>query len=332
MKMWYDASPIPDARHARALASDTMKEVNTFIKTHRRALEDEDAGYRQTANEERKRVQAARKRISDLCLHFPLDLQGKLMQVIETIDKTLRVHLPFDPPLEDDPDYLAAITNRPPNRGTSEIGIPTAGIDRAPVRLARSVTDGPTSKVELSLPPTIEVDGSADETKEIFYDARRVEEISRINPSLSSLSTPTIVAKERSSTPRESRSAHDSPHMSGKPASLAGTPLASSVNLIPPTSSSSNPVPSVKITAEGQTEALKKRYDEIEQEKEGIMEVIKRLSKELKCYDDEKEKIKSVAKNINGDLKEDDIVTISNLFGEENRGSTVSEDRGPVGH
>ena len=350
--MWYDNSPLPDSRHARALASDTLKEVNSYTSLYRRALVEEDAGFRHAANEERKRVQAARTRLSDLISKFPLDLQGRLLEVLETCDNTLRTHLPFSPPLDDDPEYLANFINRLAPRASSEIGIPTAVTDGAPVRLAHSVTGGPTTKMN-PLPPSasVEADSMADDSKEIFFDARRVGETTRegLSSSVHSFSTATIKDK-KSSTPRESRSARVSSQLGDdsreKPASEISAskstkpvPLVfpSSIPLVLPSSSNPSPHPlpppppppppppvpslSAEPTADEKTESLQQRYSELEKEREGIFDVIKRLNRELKVCDDEKKKIEIAAKSISGDHEE----KISHFSKEEDRDDSVIE-------
>ena len=61
--MWFDTTPAPDARHARALASDSIKEIKNFVEKHEAAQVNLEPDLCLAANSGRDRVEAARNRV-----------------------------------------------------------------------------------------------------------------------------------------------------------------------------------------------------------------------------------------------------------------------------
>ena len=381
--MWFDQSPVPDSRHARALTNETQKIVESFQRTHRLALESQDAGYHVQANKERETVQAARARVVGVIPQFPVDLQDKLHDVVKIIDGVLKKHLPFDPPLEADPNYLSRFLDRltvSRSRCQSDANAPTTKNQNPRTALSEAQLPIGERRNPLSAAASNEADsGTIETTNEStrYFDAERQSE-------LSAASFPTIAETQKTSTPRENSSqenqtlcasdppasavasrgrgsdavkgrgpavrsglnavGHSAPNSRASSAHLVSrTPSRATVPSIPNSffqseknSRHSKPTSSVALLrkttpdqmAHEQQDAIEKRCSEIQSEIRGIEAAMDQLRNQKESRENECRGLESVVKNINGDLKQEDVDSLSHFLKsnkEDDRDSSVAD-------
>ena len=321
--MWDNSEPAPDARHACALAREILKVTNSFTQMHRKALEEADAGYREQANDERNRVKEARARIVELFPKFQEAEQTRLGKVLESVDKALKTHLPFSPPLEADPLYLENFMNRiQDRRANSEINVPIE--EKPPVRMANSVIGIPLEEHRpRPLAPSVAGSLADDTTKDVFFDAEKSAPNDNLAFSLHSF--PSIPVGRKTSTPRGSGSlGRTAP---SRPSSVAAAKVAAAP--LPTASANKDVKVPAKDTVDSlvklQTLSLQEKWNQLAQKRNEFMEARDKLDsqrydldRKLKTCDDECKKLKTVTANINNDcFQDDDVIAISQFFDDE---------------